>query len=60
MLVTTHSPELIDRFEPSQIIAVDLENGVTTARPLNAAQVEAVRARLFSLGELMSVEGLHG
>ena len=60
VLVTTHSPELIDRFDPSQIIAVELEKGITSARPLNAAQVNAVKEKLFSLGELMSVEGLHG
>lgn len=64
ILVTTHSPDLLDRFDPGQVskrvIAVEMENGVTTAKPLNAAQVEAVRKNLFTLGQLMSIEGLHG
>ncbi|MBF0374731.1 MAG: ATP-binding protein [Alphaproteobacteria bacterium] len=64
ILVTTHSPDLLDRFDPAQmskrVIAVEMENGVTTAKPLNAAQIEAVRSNLFTLGQLMSIEGLHG
>jgi predicted ATPase len=60
VFVTTHSPDLIDRFDPSQIIAVELKDGITTARELDFAQVKAVKEKLFTLGELMSVEGLHG
>jgi predicted ATPase len=60
ILLTTHSPELLDYFDPEDIVAVDYEDGATTARPLNKAQSKAVRERLFSLGELMTVEGLRG
>lgn len=60
ILVTTHSPEFLDRFAPADIIAVEYENEVTVARPLAKHQVEAVRGNLFSLGQLMSMEGLHG
>ena len=60
ILVTTHSPDLIDRFDPSSVIAVELKDDATTAQPLSGTQIEAVKKRLFSLGELMSVEGLHG
>jgi predicted ATPase len=60
ILVTTHSPDLIDKFDPSSVVAVELKDGATTAKPLSETQIDAVKKRLFSLGELMSVEGLHG
>lgn len=60
VLVTTHSPDLLDSFDPSQIVAVEHDGSSTKASPLAAAQVEAVRNNLFSLGQLMSIEGLHG
>ena len=60
ILVTTHSPELIEHFDPTNIIAVELEQEVTTARRLRSTQVDAVKSKLFTLGELMTVEGLHG
>lgn len=60
VLVTTHSPELLDKFEdPSVVMAVEMENGITRIGPISEDQRMAVRERLFSLGELMSVEGLH-
>ncbi len=59
VLVTTHSPELVDRFAPENVMAVDLEGTVTRVGPVSAHQRQAVKDRLFSLGELMSVEGLH-
>ncbi len=59
VLLTTHSPELVDRFDPENVMAVDLEGTVTRVGPISAHQRQAVRDRLFSLGELMSVEGLH-
>lgn len=60
ILVTTHSPEFLDYFRPEQIIAVELENGITKAGKLNESQLNAARERLFTLGELMSIEGIHG
>ncbi len=60
ILLTTHSPELLDHFEPEQIVAVEYEDGVTKAHPLNTVQKKAVKDDLFRLGELMSIEGLHG
>ncbi len=59
VLITTHSPELVDRFGPENVIAVELDGTVTRVGPVSAHQRQAVRDRLFSLGELMSVEGLH-
>ena len=60
ILVTTHSPEFLDQFQPEQIIAVELEKGITKAGELHASQLNAVKDRLFTLGELMSTEGIHG
>ena len=60
ILVTTHSPSLIDRFDPSEVIAVEWIDGATVARPLNKSQISAVKEQLLGLGELMTVEGLHG
>ena len=60
ILVTTHSPEFLDQFQPEQIIAVELEKGITKAGELHASQLNAVKDRLFTLGELMSIEGIHG
>ncbi len=60
VLVTTHSPDLLDQFEPDQIVAVEYEDGATRAHPLNTTQKKAARDKLFTLGRMMSFEGLHG
>lgn len=60
VLVTTHSPHLIDRFDPSDVRAVEMVNGVTHVHKVRKTQLAAVRQKLFSLGELMTSEGLHG
>lgn len=60
VIVTTHSPELLDKFaDPAVVLAVEMQDGVTRIGPISEDQLSAVRERLFSLGELMSVEGLH-
>ena len=60
ILVTTHSPEFLDQFQPEQIVAVELQDGITKTGKLNESQLNAARERLFTLGELMSIEGIHG
>ncbi|HYW06033.1 MAG TPA: AAA family ATPase [Longimicrobium sp.] len=60
VIVTTHSPELLDKFaDPAVVLAVEMRDGVTRIGPISEDQLSAVRERLFSLGELMTVEGLH-
>lgn len=59
IITTTHSPEFVDHFKPEHILAVEMLNGVTRVGPVNEGQRQAVRERLFTLGELMTVEGLH-
>ncbi len=57
-LVTTHSPDLIDRLPIEYLRAVDIEDGCTRVGPVSETQAEAVRAGLFTSGELHSMEGL--
>jgi len=60
MLLTTHSPDFLDKFgDPSVVYSVNMVDGITRAGPINENQLQAVRDHLFSLGELMSIEGLH-
>lgn len=60
MLVTTHSPDFLDKFsDPSIVYSVSMVDGITRVGKINESQLQAVRDHLFSLGELMSIEGLH-
>ena len=58
VLVTTHSPDLIDRLSIDSLRAVDLDDGRTRVGPVSETQAEAVRTGLFTSGELHSTEGL--
>ncbi|MDM8551465.1 AAA family ATPase [Desulfobacterales bacterium HSG2] len=58
VLVTTHSPDLIDTFSPDILRVVEKEDGVTKVGPLLKSQSEAVAENLFSPGELMRIDGL--
>lgn len=58
VIVTTHSPQLIDHFEPENIRIVTKTNGVTRISPIKRAQQEAVQEGLMGLGEFMAAEGL--
>jgi predicted ATPase len=58
IIITTHSPHLVDHFQPEEVRVATLSNGVTTVAPIKATQVEAVKRRLMSLEEFMLAEGL--
>ncbi len=58
ILVTTHSPDLITRFDVDALRAVDRTNGITVIAQLAEQQRQAVRERLFTSGELLRIEGL--
>jgi predicted ATPase len=60
IIVTTHSPNLLDQFSADQIRTVELHNGLTKVAAVSSTQMSAVQDRLFTLGELMVSEGLHG
>ncbi|RME76422.1 MAG: hypothetical protein D6776_01285 [Planctomycetota bacterium] len=56
LLVTTHSPELLDLVSPEHatVLAVQRQDGATVVRAVDAAQLDAVRQGLFQLGDLLS------
>ena len=58
VLITTHSPDLIDTFSPDMLRIVEKEDGVTKVGPLLKSQSEAIAENLFSPGELMRIDGL--
>lgn len=61
VFVTTHSPYLIDDYPVDSFLVVnkDANAGVTKIGPIIEDQRETVEEELFSLGELMQMEGLH-
>lgn len=59
LLLTTHSPDLLDYLPPESFLVVEKEDGETRVGPLAADQVETVRQQLFTTGELLRTEGLH-
>ena len=58
VIVTTHSPDLIDMLPLDSMRAVAVENGCTKVGPVSETQTETVREGLFTSGELHSMEGL--
>lgn len=58
VLVTTHSPDLLDHLPPESFVVVEKVDGETKAGPLRREQAKAVRRNLFSPGELLRMEGL--
>ena len=59
VLLTTHSPDLITRFDVDALRAVERNpSGVTVIAPVAESQREAIRRRLFTAGELHRIEGL--
>lgn len=58
VLITTHSPYLVQFFEPSQIRVAVMHKGMTQIRTIHPHQMEAVNQGLLSLDEFMMTEGL--
>lgn len=58
LLITTHSPYLVDFFAAEEIRIVSMQNGKTRISPIKSSQVESVKENLISLQELMMAEGL--
>ena len=58
LLVTTHSPDLIDQLPTECLRVVELAEGTTSVGSVTASQMQAVKERLFSPGELHRMEGL--
>lgn len=58
IIITTHSPQLIEHFAPENIRVVTMRDGLTDISPIKHSQQEAVRQGLMGLGEFMAAEGL--
>lgn len=58
VLITTHSPHLIQFFAPEQIRVAVMHKGMTQIRPIHPHQMQAVKEGLLSLEEFMTSEGL--
>ena len=58
IILTTHSPHLVGKFEAEQIRVVCMETGSTQISNIHHHQIEAVQEGLFSLEEFMTAEGL--
>lgn len=58
VLLTTHSPDLLDAARDEEILVCEYRGGVTKIGPLAEAQRALVRKGLFSISELMRSEPL--
>ncbi|MDD2774721.1 MAG: AAA family ATPase [Gallionella sp.] len=58
LLITSHSPYLVDHFQPEEIRIVSMQDGKTRVSPIKTSQMESVKENLISLQELMVSEGL--
>lgn len=58
IMVTTHSPDLLDRLPIDSIRAVEFVDGETRVGKVSERQAGAVKELLFTPGELHSMEGL--
>jgi len=58
VVITTHSPELVDCLDAEELRVVERKDGVSTVKQLRESQKQSVKRGLLSLGELMVTEGL--
>jgi predicted ATPase len=56
VILTTHSPDLLDHFEPEQLRVVEIEDYHTRIGPVASEQLEALREQLLKPGELLTVD----
>ena len=56
VILTTHSPALLDHFDVDQIRVVELVGSETKIGPVSNEQREAVRDKLLGTGELLTVD----
>ena len=56
IILTTHSPQLLDHFSPEKIRVVSIKNLETRIGPLAPEQSESVHEHLMGPGELLTVD----
>lgn len=58
VLITTHSPDLLDLCQVEQLRVVEKVHGVTLIDSIEETQRTAIQKRLFAPGELLRAQGL--
>lgn len=58
VMLTTHSPDLINYFPADTIRVVEKENGTTKVGPISDHQYKSMAENLFLAGGLMRIQGL--
>lgn len=58
LLITTHSPYLLDHFPSEVIRVVSMTNGQTGVSGIRRSQLEAVKEKLMTMSEVMALDGL--
>ena len=56
VVLTTHSPEMLNLFEPENIRVVEMQDGITRIGGIAKEQMEALRENLLYPRELLTVE----
>lgn len=56
VILTTHSPQLLDQFDVDQVRVVEFADLQTRIGPVSAEQKEAIRDKLLEPGELLTVD----
>jgi predicted ATPase len=59
IIITTHSPDLLDMCYAEQLRIIEKIDGVTYINPIDEIQKQAIQERLFAPGELLRAQGLH-
>lgn len=58
VLITTHSPDLLDFCQVEQLRVVEKVQGITLIDPIDETQRSVIQERLFAPGELLRAQGL--
>lgn len=60
VIVTSHSPELIEGFDPDSdtLIVAQTTQGTSVIGPVDSASAEAIRDHLYTAGELLKMDQL--
>jgi len=56
VVLTTHSPKLLDHFDADQIRVVELDGFATRIGPISTEQREAIQEDLLDAGDLLTVD----
>jgi predicted ATPase len=59
IIITTHSPDLLDMCRAEQLRVVEKSGGITEVGPIAEEQKKIIQQRLFAPGQLLRAQGLH-